>query len=127
MKTQTSRKREKWDFLQQTALVVGNMIGSGIFMLPTTLANAAGPGATLIAWLITGIGSVFIALSFAHLGRIIPKTGGPYEYSKEAFGEFIGFANAWLYWIGSVIGNAAVIIAIGSYFSGISLLYPIII
>ncbi|MDU1350149.1 MAG: amino acid permease, partial [Clostridium argentinense] len=119
MKNSNKSQKRKMGLFAATALVVGNMIGSGIFMLPTTLANAAGPGATLIAWLITGIGSVFIALSFAHLGRIIPKTGGPYEYSKEAFGEFIGFANAWLYWIGSVIGNAAVIIAIGSYFSGI--------
>lgn len=123
MKNSNRAQKKKMGLFAATALVVGNMIGSGIFMLPTTLANVAGPGATLMAWLITGIGSVFIALSFANLGSVIPKTGGPYEYSKEAFGEFVGFTNAWLYWTGSVIGNAAVIIAIGSYFSGI---FPII-
>ncbi len=123
MKNSNTLQKKKMGLFAATALVVGNMIGSGIFMLPTTLANAAGPGSTLIAWLLTGIGSVFIALSFARLGSVIPKTGGPYEYSKEAFGEFIGFTNAWLYWTGSVIGNAAVIIAIGSYSGAV---FPII-
>lgn len=97
------------------ALVTGNMIGSGIFMLPATLASVAGPGATLLAWLITGAGSILLALSFGRLGSAIPKTGGPYEYSKLAFGDFIGFMNAWLYWNGSWIGNAAVIVAVTSY------------
>lgn len=98
-----------------TALVAGNMMGSGIFMLPATLAKTTGPGGTILAWLLTAAGSIFLALSFAKLGSRIPKTGGPYEYSKLAFGDFIGFINAWLYWNGSWIGNAAVIIAIASY------------
>lgn len=98
-----------------TALVTGNMMGSGIFMLPATLAQHSGPAATMLAWLITGIGSIFLALSFAKLGSRIPKTGGPYEYSKLAFGDFMGFMNAWLYWNGSWIGNAAVVIAVASY------------
>lgn len=98
-----------------TALVTGNMMGSGIFMMPATLAMTSGPAATMIAWVITAIGSIFLALSFANLGSRIPKTGGPYEYSKIAFGDFSGFMNAWLYWNGSWIGNAAVIIAIASY------------
>lgn len=98
-----------------TALVVGNMMGSGIFMLPATLANKAGTGSIILAWLITGLGSILLALSFAKLGSKIPKTGGPYEYSKLAFGDFMGFINAWLYWNGSWIGNAAVVIAVASY------------
>ena len=98
-----------------TALVAGNMMGSGIFMLPATLAGTSGPGATLLAWIITGIGSIFLALSFAKLGSKIPKTGGPYEYSKLAFGDFMGFMNAWLYWNGCWIANAAVIITVTSY------------
>jgi amino acid transporter len=98
-----------------TALVTGNIMGSGIFMLPATLAKTAGPGATILAWILTGAGSIFLALSFAKLGSKIPKTGGPYEYSKSAFGDFIGFLSAWLYWNGSWIGNAAVVIAIASY------------
>ncbi len=98
-----------------TALVTGNMMGSGIFMLPATLAQKSGTGATMIAWIITAIGSIFLALSFAKLGSKIPKTGGPYKYSKIAFGDFMGFMSAWLYWNGSWIGNAAVVIAIASY------------
>jgi amino acid transporter len=98
-----------------TALVTGNMMGSGIFMLPATLAQKSGPEATLLAWAITAIGSIFLALSFAKLGSKIPKTGGPYEYSKLAFGDFMGFMSAWLYWNGSWIGNAAVVIAVASY------------
>lgn len=102
-----------------TALVAGNMMGSGIFMLPATLANKSGPGATMLAWLITGIGSIFLALSFANLGSKIPKTGGPYEYSKMAFGDFMGFINAWLYWNGGWIGNAAILTAVASYTASI--------
>ena len=98
-----------------TALVAGNMMGSGIFMLPATLAGTSGPGSTLLAWIITGIGSIFLALSFAKLGSKIPKTGGPYEYSKLAFGDFMGVMNAWLYWNGCWIANAAVIITVTSY------------
>jgi len=98
-----------------TALVVGNMMGSGIFMLPATLATKAGPGSTMLAWILTGLGSILLALSFANLGSKIPKTGGPYEYSKLAFGDFMGFINAWLYWNGSWIGNAAIITAVASY------------
>ena len=106
-----------------TALVTGNIMGSGIFMLPATLAKKSGPGATMLAWVLTAVGSIFLALSFAKLGSKIPKTGGPYEYSKSAFGDFTGFLSAWLYWNGSWIGNAAVIIAIASY---AGMLFPIL-
>ncbi|GAB6169917.1 hypothetical protein JCM1393_23770 [Clostridium carnis] len=98
-----------------TMLVCGNMIGSGVFMLPATLAEVSGPFATLIAWGITSIGSILIAISFANLGSKYPATGGAYQYTKEAFGEFVGFLSAWLYWNGSWIGNAAIIVALSSY------------
>ncbi|MBE6062391.1 MAG: amino acid permease [Clostridium butyricum] len=98
-----------------TMLVCGNMIGSGVFMLPATLAQVSGPLATIIAWVITTIGSILIAISFANLGSKYPSTGGAYQYTKEAFGEFTGFLSAWLYWNGSWIGNAAIIVAIASY------------
>ena len=68
-----------------------NMIGSGVFMLPATLAQVSGPMATHIAWIITTIGSVLIAVSFANLGSKHPETGGAYQYTKTAFGEFAGF------------------------------------
>ncbi|WP_125154330.1 APC family permease [Clostridium rectalis] len=114
MEKETNLKKELGLFVA-TALVAGNMIGSGVFMLPSTLALKSGPGATMIAWFVTGIGSIFLALSFAKLGSKIPKSGGPYEYSKVAFGDFVGFLNAWLYWTASWIGNAAIITAVASY------------
>lgn len=98
-----------------TMLVCGNMIGSGVFMLPATLAEVSGPLSTIIAWVLTTIGSILIAISFANLGSKYPSTGGAYQYTKEAFGEFAGFLSAWLYWNGSWIGNAAIIVALASY------------
>jgi basic amino acid/polyamine antiporter, APA family len=97
-----------------TALVVGNMIGSGIFLLPATLADAAGP-VSLIGWAFTGAGALLLALVFANLGRALPRTGGPYAYAKRAFGDFAGFWTAWGYWIAVWAGNAAIAVAFVSY------------
>ena len=69
-----------------TALVVGNMIGSGVFLLPASLASASGPIA-IVAWLFTGAGAMLLALVFARLGRAYPETGGPYVYARRAFGD----------------------------------------
>jgi len=86
-----------------TALVVGNMIGSGVFLLPSSLAAAAGP-VSLIGWAFTGAGAVLLALVFANLGRAFPAAGGPYAYAHRAFGDFVGFQTAWA--IGSPSGPA---------------------
>ncbi len=98
-----------------TAIVVGNMMGSGIFTSPQSLAQVSSPFITILAWIITGLGSVFLALSFANLGSRYPETGGPIVYTKKAFGEFPSFLVAWTFWIGSWIGNAAIITAIIRY------------
>ena len=98
-----------------TAIVVGNMIGSGIFTSPQSLAQVASPIVTIMAWIITGIGSILIALSFANLGSKYQSTGGPIVFAHKAFGEFIAFIVAWTFWIGSWIGNAAIITAIIRY------------
>ena len=82
-----------------TALVVGNMIGSGIFLLPASLAAVAlvsGSG-SLLAWALTGLGAMLLAAVFATLGRAYPRTGGPYVFAHRAFGNFIGFQTAWGY------------------------------
>lgn len=97
-----------------TALVIGNMVGSGIFLLPSTLAGTAGP-VSIIAWVFTGLGAMLLALVFARLGRAYPKTGGPYVYARKAFGDFIGFWTAWSYWINAWVGNAAIAIAFAGY------------
>lgn len=102
-----------------TMLVCGNMIGLGVFMLPATLAEVSGPLATILAWILTTIGSVLVAISFANLGSKFPETGGAYQYVKEAFGEFAGFLSAWLYWNGSWIGNTAILVTLTSYSAAI--------
>ena len=74
-----------------TAIVVGNMMGSGIFTSPQSLAKVANPTTTILAWIITGMGSVLLALSFANLGTKYPATGGPIVYTHKAFGELLSF------------------------------------
>ena len=97
-----------------TALVVGNMVGSGIFLLPASLAGEAGP-VSVIAMLLTGVGAMLLAGVFATLGRAYPRTGGPYAYTRKAFGDFAGFLTAWGYWIAAWVGNAAIAIAFVGY------------
>ncbi len=96
-----------------TALVVGNMIGSGIFLLPASLASF-GP-ISIFGWLFTAAGAILVALVFARLARMIPKAGGPYAYARSGFGDFMGFLIAWGYWISLMSGNAAIAVAMVSY------------
>ena len=103
------------------ALVVGNMIGSGIFLLPAALA-AYGP-ISVAGWLATSTGAIVLALIFGRLARLVPKTGGPYAYSREGFGDFAGFLIAWGYWIALWAGNAAVAVAFSGY---VGFLFPAI-
>src|SRR5262247_1731892 len=88
------------------ALIVGSVIGVGIFNLPTSLAFY-GP-ITLISMALTTVGALLLALLFASLSRRLPADGGPYAYSRAAFGNRLGFANAWSYWITAWAGNAAI-------------------
>ena len=98
-----------------TALVVGNMIGSGIFLLPSSLA-AFGP-ISLAGWVLTAAGAICLALVFGRLAALVPKTGGPYAYARDGFGDFAGFIIAWGYWIALWSGNAAVAVAFAGYLS----------
>ncbi|MEP7334538.1 MAG: amino acid permease [Actinomycetota bacterium] len=97
-----------------TALVVGNMVGSGIFLLPAALAGEAGP-VSIFAMLFTGLGAMLLAGVFAGLSKAYPRTGGPYAYVQKAFGDFAGFLTAWGYWIAAWVGNAAIAIAFAGY------------
>jgi APA family basic amino acid/polyamine antiporter len=99
------------------AIVVGNCIGSGIFTSAASLAAASNPKTAIIAWIITALGSLLLALSFASLGTALPRTGGPIVYTRTAFGDFAGFLIAWTYWIGAWVGNAAIITAFMLYFT----------
>lgn len=96
-----------------TALVVGNMIGSGVFLLPASLAPFG--GASLLGWIVTAAGSLAIGLVFARLARRMPAAGGPYAYTREAFGEFAGFLVGWGYWISCWSAIAAIAVAMVGY------------
>jgi arginine:ornithine antiporter/lysine permease len=103
-----------------TALVIGSMVGSGVFSLPQNMAADAGPTAILIGWLITGVGMIALAFVFQSLATRKPELdSGPYAYAKAGFGEFIGFNSAWGYWLSAWIGNvsyAVILFAALSYF-----------
>jgi APA family basic amino acid/polyamine antiporter len=88
------------------ALIMGSIIGVGIFNLPTSLA-AYGP-ITLVSMALTTVGAIALAILFGSLSRRLPADGGPYAYSRVAFGNRLGFANAWSYWITAWAGNAAI-------------------
>ena len=98
-----------------TALVIGNMVGSGVYLLPASLAPYG--GWSLGGWGVTTIGAVLLALVFARLSRRIPRAGGPYAYARAGFGSFGGFFVAWGYWISMVTANAAIAVAFASYLS----------
>ena len=98
-----------------TALVVGNTIGVGIFMLPASLAPY-GMNA-LPAWLITTVGCIFIAWVFAGLARAFPGDDGPYAYSARAFGGFVAFLLMWCYWISTWVTNAVLATGVTGYLS----------
>ena len=96
-----------------TSLVVGNMIGSGVFLLPASLA--AYGGISVIGWLVTSVGALLLALVFARLSSFMPAAGGPYAYTRRGFGDFAGFLVAWGYWISIWTSNAAISVAFVSY------------
>lgn len=105
-----------------TALVVGSMIGSGVFLLPAALAPYG--AASLVGWGISLCGALLLAATFARLAVHWPCTGGPYAYVRRAFGDGAGFAIAWSYWISIWSGLAAIAVAfagsIGALFPGLT-------
>jgi basic amino acid/polyamine antiporter, APA family len=96
-----------------TALVVGNMIGSGVFLLPASLAPFG--GVSILGWLFTSAGAMAVALLLAGLARRIPRAGGPYAYTREGLGGLPAFLVAWGYWISIWSGNAAISVAFVGY------------
>lgn len=92
---------------------MGNMIGSGVFLLPASLA--AYRGVSLIGWLLSSAGAVMLALVFARLARQLPAAGGLYAYTRRSFGDAIGFLIAWGYWLSSVATLSALAVAFVGY------------
>jgi len=108
-------------FWMALALVMGSMIGSGVFLLPASLAPLGWN--SVIGWLITVSGALCVATVFGQLSKALPKAGGPYAYTRAAFGDGAGFAIAWAYWVSMWVGNAAIATAAVSYMSQ---LFPIL-
>src|SRR5579885_1438573 len=116
--TGVDRTSDKLTLLPLVALVVGSMIGGGVFNLPSDMSRHASPGAIVIGWVITGIGMLMLAFVYQGLAVRKPKlNAGPYAYAKAGFGEFVGFNSAWGYWISAFLGNVAYAVAIFSALS----------
>jgi len=103
-----SASSQKISRLQLTGMVVGGMVGAGIFSLPRTFANATGPVGAIVAWLIAGTGMYMLARVFQALAERKPDLdAGVFAYAKAGFGDYPGFLSAFGYWIGSCIGNVS--------------------
>lgn len=117
----TSQAKKPLGFWILFSLVVGNVIGAGIFLLPASLAKYG--SISLISWFVTLTGSLCLAFVFSDLNKMIPRTGGPFLYAREAFGDFLGFAVVYTYWIAWCIAIASMVLAIPGY---LSVIFPII-
>ena len=93
-----------------TALVVGNMIGAGVFLMPSALAPYG--GISIVGWLAASFGAIVLAFIFGKLSKLVKNSdGGPYAFARAGFGDFLGFLVAWGYWISIWVSNAAIAIA----------------
>jgi APA family basic amino acid/polyamine antiporter len=100
-------------FWSAVAIVMGNMIGSGVFLLPASLA--AYRGLSLVGWVVSAGGAMMLALVFARLSRQMPAAGGLYAYCRAAFGPVVGFLIGWGYWLSSVATLGALAVAFVGY------------
>ena len=98
------RAMGRWDL---TAVGVNQVIGSGIFVMPATVAAMVGVAASPLPWIAAGIANALIVLCFAEAGTRFREAGGPYAYAHKAFGPFVGFEVAWMMWVTRVVSQAA--------------------
>ncbi len=108
-------------FWRLSSLVIGNMIGAGIFTLPASLAVFG--SISIFSWILTAVGALLLAFMSADLAKIFPKTGGYYVYCRETFGDYIGFSIAYSYWISWGCANAAIAVALVGY---LGVFFPIL-
>src|SRR5262245_18483368 len=110
---ETAPRSRQLGLIALTALVLGNMVGSGVFLLPSSLGPFG--GTSVHAWLVSAAGTTCFGLVIARLAQRQPAVGGPYAYARAAFGDFAGFLVGWGYWISCWCGVAAVGVAMTSY------------
>jgi arginine:agmatine antiporter len=99
--------------LPATMLVAGNMIGTGLFLLPVSLASVG--SISILGWVIAAVGAAALGLVFAKLGELDPQEGGPYAYARDFLGPYVGFQTNYIYWFCNWIGNVAVALAAVGY------------
>ena len=106
-------KNNKIELKESISLVMGNMIGAGIFMLPVSLSKYG--SVSIFGWIISGIMAFILASIFRKLSKKYPGESGPFHYTEKSFGKFIGFFVIWGYWISILLVNASLAIAVTSY------------
>src|SRR5579872_1755176 len=110
------KQQNKLGLWTTTSLVVGNMIGAGVFLMPAALA--AYGSISLLGWVFSSLGAFLLAKIFSNLSKVLPSAdGGPYAYSREGLGDFAGFLVAWGYWISTWCTNAAIAVSFVSALS----------
>ncbi len=115
-------KEKKLGLWMSTSLVIGNMIGAGVFLMPAALA--AYGGISVLGWVFSAAGALLLATVFSRLSKLVPgQNGGPYVYTRAGLGDFAGFLVAWGYWISIWTSNAAIAVA---FVSALSVFFPIL-
>src|SRR5215471_11469716 len=109
----------KLGLIDATAIVIGIVIGSGIFLLPNLIAqHLPSASAILTIWVLTGVLSYFGALAYAELGAMMPATGGQYVYLREAYGPGCAFVCAWTFMLAVLSGGSAWLAVTFSIYAG---------
>jgi arginine:agmatine antiporter len=104
---------KKMGLVAATSLVVANMVGTGLFLLPSSLAAVG--SISVFGWLVSALGATALGLVFVRLSSAAPKSGGPYAYARDAVGPFAAFQTNLLYWGASVLGNVAIAVSVTGY------------
>lgn len=107
----TDRRKLGWGLA--ALLVAGNMIGSGVYLLPAALASIG--SSSLVGWVVAAVGALLLAAVFAGLGRLRPECDGLADYASQGLGRFFGYLASWAYWAGNWVGNAAIAVAATGY------------
>lgn len=117
-----THEKNKFGIWMLVALVIGNTIGAGIFMLPVSLAKIG--SISIFSWIFTSAGALLFAFVFAKMSKLVlAKSGGPYAYVKTCFGDFTGFQIGFTFWIASWTGNCSLVVTLMSY---LKIIFPAI-
>jgi APA family basic amino acid/polyamine antiporter len=106
---------DKIGFWPVIGIVIGCQVGSGVFLLPSTMAIFG--IYSIVGWLLAGVGAMSLAIVFSYLCTLYPKTGGPHVYVEQTFGRKLAFFTGWTYWVVSWFSTTTVVVAAIGYLS----------